>query len=244
MFTDTARVVWPCILLITTGCVAYGASLGLWRDPVMAVYVAVKLPFLLLATLGANAVVNGLIATLLGTGLDLRSSLRAQMMCFALASLVLGSLAPVTVGMALQAPSPDSDSAKTSHSIYLLSHTFLIGLAGVISQLRLWRVLRHVCPTVGKARLTLAFWLAGNALFGMQLSWVLRPFFGTPTLPVAFLRERPFDGTFIEAIGVAVRNLDLWFVFPILIGLGTAVVSYVVLSLLLKKPNSHPPQSS
>lgn len=193
--------------VIVIGCAVYGLGLGLWRAPEMALYVAIKLPLLVLATLFANALLNGLVATLLGTGLTLRSSLHSQMVAFSLAALILGSLAPVTIALALEAPSPDSDAAVTAHSVYLLTHTFLIGFAGVISQLHLWRLLRQICPTRSKARLTLGFWLSGNALFGTQLSWIMRPFFGSPNIEVQFLRDDPFRGTFIEAVSHATDRL-------------------------------------
>jgi len=44
------------------------------------------------------------------------------------------------------------------------------------------------------------FWLALNLVLGAQISWNLRPWFGTHYLPVAFLREHPFDGTFYESV--------------------------------------------
>ena len=47
---------------------------------------------------------------------------------------------------------------------------------------------------------TLLAWLAGNAFLGAQFSWILRPFFGSPSLEVAFLREDPMRGSFHEAV--------------------------------------------
>jgi len=43
-------------------------------------------------------------------------------------------------------------------------------------------------------------WLAINLFFGSQLSWMLRPFVGTPDLPVQFMRAAPLSGNFYEAV--------------------------------------------
>jgi hypothetical protein len=39
-----------------------------------------------------------------------------------------------------------------------------------------------------------------NLLVGAQISWNLRPWFGSPGMSVAFLREHPFDGTFYDSV--------------------------------------------
>ena len=72
----------------------------------MGGYVAVKLPLLVALTLGCNGLLNGLLGLLLGTGLGFRQSLLALLSSFALAALILGSLAPVTFFLAWNAPSP------------------------------------------------------------------------------------------------------------------------------------------
>jgi hypothetical protein len=50
------------------------------------------------------------------------------------------------------------------------------------------------------ARRVLFAWLAGNLFLGSQLSWILRPFIGSPTLPVEFLRDAAFNGNFYETV--------------------------------------------
>ena len=50
-------------------------------------------------------------------------------------------------------------------------------------------------------------WLAGNLLLGAQLAWVLRPFIGSPHIPVQFLRDDPLRGNFYEAVYRAVAHL-------------------------------------
>ncbi len=54
----------------------------------------------------------------------------------------------------------------------------------------------------------LSAWLAVNLLLGSQLSWNLRPFIGSPDLPVEFLRATAFRGNFFENV---FRSLSLLF---------------------------------
>ena len=182
------------------GLMLYGFTVGFWRSPLMGVYVAIKLPLLIVLTLLCNALLNGLLGTLLGSRLGFRQSWFALLSSFALAALILGSLAPVTFLLACNAPPPDSPAAATSHSAYLLTHTLLIAFAGISANVHLHRMLGHHAPTPAAAKATLFSWLAGNGFLGAQFSWILRPFFGSPSLEVAFLRPDPLRGTFYESV--------------------------------------------
>ena len=55
--------------------------------------------------------------------------------------------------------------------------------------------------------MTLLSWLGGNLLLGSQISWILRPFIGSPGLPVQFLRADPLRGNFFEAVWNSVHLL-------------------------------------
>lgn len=187
-------------LIAAVGFGLYGLTVGWWRSPVMGAYVAVKMPLLIALTLAFNGLLNGLLGMLLGSGLGFRQSLHALLSAFAISGVILGSVAPVTFFLAVNVPAPDSPQAASAHSGYLLAHVLLIGLAGVTGVVRLGKLLESYCSTKAVARMTLAAWLAGNAFLGMQFSWILRPFFGTPKLEVAFLRDEPMQGSFVEAV--------------------------------------------
>ncbi len=88
------------------GLAIYGFTVGYWRDPRLGCYVALKMPLLVALTLGCNGLLNGLFGMLLGTGLGFRQSFVALLTSFAQAALILGSLAPVTFFLALNAPGP------------------------------------------------------------------------------------------------------------------------------------------
>jgi hypothetical protein len=223
-----------CLLTITLGCGLYGLTLGLWRAPMMGLYVAFKMPALIFITLACNGLLNGMLGLLLGSGLGFRQSLVAQLVSFTIAALVLGALAPVTFFMAFNAPSPDTDNAITAHANFLVAHTILIAMAGIIANLHLAKLLIAVTPDTRTAVATLAAWLAGNAFVGAQLSWILRPFFGTPSIDVAFLRAKPFDGTFYETVWRAIQRISdgNGAVLLVVIALGIVVLHFPVLKLL------------
>lgn len=197
-----------CSLVILGAFGLYGMTVGIWRDPLMGWYVAIKMPLLIFFTLAGNGFLNGILGILLGSGLGFRQSLMAQLMSFTIAALVLGSLSPVTFFMAWNAPSPDAPNAASAHAHFLVAHTALIALAGIIANLHLARLLLVVTPSRSRtAAPTLFAWLAGNAFLGAQLSWIMRPFFGTPSIEVAFLRPRPFDGTFYETVWRSLQHI-------------------------------------
>jgi len=189
------------------GLAAYGFTVGSWRSPLMGAYVAAKMPLLVACTLGCNGLLNGLFGILLGGGLGFRQSWLALLSSFALAALILGSLAPVTLFLAWNAPPPDSPGAASAHAAHLLVHTALIAFAGIAGNLHLHRLLTARAPTRAVANATLLAWLAGNGFLGAQFAWMLRPFFGTPTLKVTFLRPDPMNGDFYQAVWRALDRL-------------------------------------
>ena len=194
------------VLFIIIGGGCYGFTVGLWRGPQMALYVAIKTPALLFFTLFITGLLNGILGLLLGTGIGFRQSLLCQLLAFSLAAVVLASLAPITFFLALQAPPADSPQAVTSHSLYLLTHTAIIAVVGILAVTRLFGLIRDFTPDHRAARITLLSWLASNAFVGAQLSYLLRPFFGSPSLEIAFLRPDAFNGTFYEAVWNALNR--------------------------------------
>ena len=102
---------------------------------------------------------------------------------------------------------PAKAMMPVSHSSTRLCATGSIAFAGIAANVRLLQLLRELSGSAGAARKVLFAWLAGNLLLGSQLAWNLRPFVGSPGLPVQFLRDDPFNGSFYEAIFHALRHL-------------------------------------
>lgn len=202
-----SRWLWICALTILLGCGLYGGVVGLWRAPIQAVFTAIKMPLLILLTCGANALLNGILAQVLGSGLGFRQTSLVILMSFTIAALVLAALSPVALFIQVNAPPLDSASRGTGHSIVLLTDVFFIAYAGIVANRRLLRLMVHLCPTPAIATRIFWSWLAGNLFLGAQLSWVLRPFIGSPGIAVQFLRNDPLRGNFYEAVFRALKHL-------------------------------------
>lgn len=189
------------VLLIFIGAGAFGAAAGCWRDPWQALYAGIKLPLIILLTAGGNALLNALLAPLMGLQLRFRQSFLAILASFALACAILGAFSPLALFVIWNAP-PLAEGADNSatHAAILLLLVSVIAFAGIAANLRLLQLLRRFAGSDPVAWRVLLTWLAGNLFLGSQLSWVLRPFIGSPGLPVQFLRDNAFDGNFYETV--------------------------------------------
>ena len=189
-----------CLAFIIGGLGLYGFSMGLWRGWEMAAYVAIKLPAAILLTLLVNALLNGMIGLVLGSGIGFRQSLQFLLSGFAIMSLILGALSPVTFFQALNTPPFDDSAGRSWHAVTLLTHTAAVAFAGIAAQRKLLGFVQGHAQTPLAGTQTCFAWLAGNLFVGAQMSWILRPFFGSPGLEVQFLRPNPLEGNFYDAV--------------------------------------------
>lgn len=196
-------------LAILIGSSIYGGTIGLWRAPLQSCFTAMKFPLLMFLTCVVNGGVNGILAQLLGSGLSFKQTALAILMSFTVASVILGGFSPIALFVFYNAPPLGSGNAIIGHSIMLLTHVFAIAFAGVIANQRLLGLLRKMTGQDATASRVLFSWLAGNLFLGAQLAWDLRPFIGTPGLPVQFLRDDPLRGNFYEAVWCAFKHLFL-----------------------------------
>lgn len=198
-----ARRFWLHVGVILMGTGLYGAAMGCWRDPQQALYDAIKFPLIILLTVIGNALLNGMLAPLLGLNIPFRRSFSAILMSFAITSAILGAFSPIIAFWIWNAPSMTSKTsaaADTTYKLLLLAHVLAVALAGATSNIRLFQLLEKLGGSRAIARRVLFAWLAGNLFLGSQLSWILRPFIGSPNLPVEFLRRTAFHGNFYEAV--------------------------------------------
>jgi len=172
-----------------------------------SLYTGIKFPLLIFLTCGGNAIVNGMLAQLLGAGLSFKQTSVAILMSFAIAAIILAGFSPITLFIWYNAPPLATKSAVLGHSIMLLTHVFAIAAAGIIANQRLFGLLRRISGNHVTARAVLFSWLAGNLFLGAQLAWNLRPFIGSPRLAVQFLRDAPLRGNFYEAVWHALQHV-------------------------------------
>ena len=191
------------VVVIAVGAGAYGAAMGWWRAPEQALFVAIKFPLIILLTTLGNALLNAMLAPLLGLDINLRQSIHAVLMSFTIAAAILGAFAPLTAFMVWNTPplTEQSFSARTTYSCIQLTHVIIIAFAGLAGNVRLFQLLQRLAS--GNCRVAyrvLPAWLAVNLFLGSQLSWIFRPFIGAPTLPVEFFRRDAMTGGFFESV--------------------------------------------
>jgi hypothetical protein len=189
------------IAVIVLGAGLYGAAMGWWRDPQQALYVAIKFPLIVLLTTVGNALLNGMLAPLLGLNIPFRQSFSAILMSFTIAAAILGAFSPVMAFMIWNAPpmSPQTVSGAT-YSLIKLANVAVIAFAGTTGNVRLFQTLTQLGGSRLVALRVLVAWLAVNLFLGSQLSWILRPFIGAPNLPVEFFRITAMHGNFYENV--------------------------------------------
>ena len=198
---ETKRVLLY-VVVIVVGTGVFGSAMGCWRAPTQAVYTAVKLPLIILLTMLGNALLNGMLAPLLGLNLTFRQSSLAILMSFTIAAAILAAFSPIMFFVVWNTPplAVQSDQSSAAFSFIQLTLVASIAFAGVAANLRLVQLLRRLSGSAVVARKILFAWLAGNLFLGSQLSWILRPFIGSPFLPVQFLRDNAFQGNFFETV--------------------------------------------
>jgi hypothetical protein len=196
------------IAVIVLGAGLYGATMGWWRDPQQAVYVAIKFPLIILLVTLGNTLINGMLAPLLGLDIRFRQSFSAIVMSFTVTSAILGAFSPIMAFLVWNA-SDISSAGSLAYNFILLAHVAVIGLAGVAGNARLFQLLWRLGGSRMIASRVMFAWLSGNLFLGSQLTWILRPFIGSPTLSVEFLRNNAFHGNFYEAVFRSLRQIFL-----------------------------------
>jgi hypothetical protein len=196
------------ILVAVVGSAVFGGSIGWWRAPEQAIYTAIKFPVVILLTVLGNTVLNAMLAPLLGVNIGLRQSFLAIMMSFTIAAAILGAVGPLMVFLIWNIPPLHLvRDAGSAHAFILLSIVLVIALGGVAANLRLFQLLKELGGSRRNALRVLFAWLAGNLFLGSQMSWIFRPFIGSPGLPVQFLRGDALKGSFFESVIHAVQRL-------------------------------------
>ena len=188
------------LTLIAIGGAAYGFVFGLWRGETQALYGAIKLPLLFVLVAVFAAVASSMLGTMLGARLSFGQTVVCLLASLAIASAILGALAPISLFVVLQAPGPTPGELGVARAI-LIGHVVVIGLAGWIGVTKLGALLHRLIPQRAIARRVLASWFLLVGASGAELSWLLRPFLGKPHLPQSFFRQEALQGSFFEEVG-------------------------------------------
>jgi hypothetical protein len=209
------------VLAITFGALPYGLVLGLWRSPLQAIYSGLKLPILLFSVALVSALLNTMLAQIMGARLPLRRVFAAVLSGMAVTAVLLASLAPVALFFTWQAPAPPEGLAGLATGdplvqpwmrvfrVLLLLHVGIIGFAGILGNLRIFRILCRALSARSLAARVLAVWIGVIGFAGCELSWLLSPFLCKPNFAPHLLARSYFDGNFYEHVYQALRELTL-----------------------------------
>jgi hypothetical protein len=196
------RDLWPFLAFIVTACGIYGGVLAGWRSPLLSLYVAIKLPFLFLTTMAIVSIFNWMLASIMGAGLNYRTTIFIVVASMTLASWILLSLAPVALFFQLTGvPHSTIDSSLLyAQRCILITHIAIFSIAGIAGNAMLLKGLRQLLSPRCPPGLLFLSWLTVFAFVGCQLSWILRPFVGNPFLPIVFMRPNCLEANFYEFV--------------------------------------------
>ena len=190
------------VLIVVLSTAAYGAVLAAWRSPLMAAFVAVKLPVVFVATTLVVSAFCWAAGLLCRAGLRYREVLGAVFSAMAVAGSILLALSPVVLYFVFSG-APDAgtrEEMRFAHATMMMVHILVLACAGATGNLVLCRALRRRVPPACRLAPMVALWIASFAVVGCQLGWIMRPLVGSPNIAVEFLRSDALDSNFLESL--------------------------------------------
>jgi predicted membrane-bound spermidine synthase len=100
-------------------------------------------------------------------------------------------------------PALASNNTQAAYGFIQLAQVAIIAFAGLAANLRLFQLLQRISGSKRVAKKIVVAWLVANLFLGSQLCWILRPFIGSPYLPIQFIRPDAFRGNFYETVWFA-----------------------------------------
>jgi len=186
------------LMVAATGPI-YGAFMGSYSVAtivrwLLIVYAAVKVPILIFVTTAVCVPGFFVLNTVLGLRNDFGRAMRAIFAGQAGLTVALASLGPITM-VAYQ--------SGLTHRGALLFNAGMFTVATAMAQVIMFRRYRELTadPMTGsRHRAMLWMWVVLYVFVGMQMGWMLRPFVGSPGLPVAFFRDEPFSNAYVVVL--------------------------------------------
>jgi hypothetical protein len=194
------RLRWLFVFVVSFGAF-YGAVMATYTGLSpgrfhQLLYVAVKVPLLLLVSFGLCLPSFFVVNTILGLREDFGRALRAVVATQACVAMVLASLAPVTAFYYVSAATYDTA---------LTFNGGIFAVASVTAQIVVRRYYADLIRTDPRHRIMMYFWFFMYIFVAMQMAWVLRPFIGSPDIPVSFFREEQWGNAYVEIARLVAR---------------------------------------
>jgi hypothetical protein len=171
----------------------YGAAAGAYSSPLQSLSAAIKLPFLVLATLVICFPGFFVIQVLVGSRLRLAQVLALVLGALSLSAILLAAVVPITAFFLF-----------TGANYYFLTllHVLLVLGAGLVGMTALHEGLAFACEKRGvyprKAMTIMKVWAVLFAFVGIQMAWNLQPFVGDRGEPFQLFRHN--EGNFYTAV--------------------------------------------
>ena len=172
----------------------YGMVMGCYDGgdavrPRQAVYSAIKVPLLFGATFTLSLPTFLVLNTLAGLRRDVPEACRALLATQAGVSIILASLAPLT--LLWYASSTDYNQAK-------LFNLAMFAVASLAGQSLLRRHYLELIRRNAVHRRMMWAWLVIYAFVGVQIAWVGRPFIGAPGMETRLFREGAWSNAYVH----------------------------------------------
>ncbi|BAY07277.1 actin-binding WH2 domain-containing protein [Calothrix sp. NIES-2098] len=179
----------------------YGAIIGASHSWAQALAGAIKLPAFYLLTLIICFPTLFFFNVLFGSRSSLKQHFVVLLTAVSVISVLLFSLAPVTLFFMITAPN--------SYQFFKLLNVLIFGITGIFGIKFLYEGMQLLSKQddVGKKTRTtiLRSWLFLYAFVGVQLGWFLRPFFGAPSSKFELFRA--VSGNFYLDIVAAISEI-------------------------------------
>lgn len=181
----------------------YGVCQGWYAWNFQIVASAIKMPLVLLGTIGICFPALFAFNMLLGSKLSLKQSLSLLLVANYVLTFILASLGPILLFFAISVPD--------QNFVSLLNFIFC-SFAGIFFLMFLWKGMKYLTLRAGKQYdpRIIRIWSLFYIFVGTQLSWLLRPFLGDKG--AAFVLFRGAEGNLYLAMSRVVINLvnQLW----------------------------------
>ncbi len=175
-------------VILFCGC-SYGAVMGSFSGrPLQMFYSASKVPLLFGVTFVVAMPAFFVLNTLAGLRADFADVLRALTATQAGLTVILLSLAPLTLFWYVSCP---------DYSSAVVFNTLMFGAASVTGQVLLFRFYRGLIRRNPLHGTMLKVWLVIFSFVGVQTGWMLRPFIGSPERPAEFVRTGEWSNAYV-----------------------------------------------
>ena len=186
--------------LVAAMYAAYGLSMGLFHNGYASVVSAVKLPMLYLLTLLVCFSALYTLNALIGARLSPLACLRLLLLAISTNAVALAGYAPFSLFFTMT-------TSRDGYTFLVAMHIVVFALAGALSFAQVVRLFRAVARG-SQRRVSPAFFLIWGLVYmfvATQMSWVLRPWIGKPTIEYQIIR--PLGGSFYEGAWDVGRNV-------------------------------------